>query len=354
MFPIAEERPQPLLLVGLRTFDGNQLFAEASLAIESGVFVDPEAVSEPRRVTLRGATAVPGVIDAHVHLGFFDPHEVLCGGVTTARDLAWPPHLIHALAAESRERGPDLLYAGPMITAPGGYPVSAGWAPDGTGLEVSSPDEAAGAVADVVAGGACVVKVALEPRRGPVMDHQVLERLVSAAHDQGLKVTAHLSGVEQLERAIEAGIDELAHCPWTEEPLPAELVQRMVQAGMVLIPTMHIEPSDVRMENLRRFLETGGTAVYGTDMGNQGPPPGIDPEELSLMASAGMTPAAALAAATGDAARHLGLSDRGSLVPGVRADLVVVDGDPLVDQSAWTRVLLVLKGGQVILDRTSS
>lgn len=351
---MAEEGSQTLLFEGLQVFDGMRFVDDASIAIDLGVFVDPQGLSQPRHVMIRGATMIPGVIDAHVHIGFFDPAVVLRGGVTSARDLGWPTRQIRELASGSREQGPDLLYAGPMLTAPGGYPVGAGWAPPGTGLEIDSPDEAEEAVVEVAASGASIIKVALEPRRGPVMDHGVLQRVVSAAHENGLEVTAHLSGLAQLEAALNAGVDELAHCPWTEEPISQRMVEEMVRAGMVIIPTLHIEPTRVRLQNLRLFLEAGGEAIYGTDMGNQGPPPGIDPEEVSLMVSSGMAREAALAAATQKAALHLGLDGRGSIGPGMKADAVLVAGDPLVEPRVLAKPLMVLKAGQVIFDRTSS
>ena len=96
-------------------------------------------------VDARGTTVVPGFIDAHVHIGFADPAEVLRRGVTTVRDLAWPRELIYPLARASRAKefdGPLILAAGPMLTVAGGYPITATWAPDGTGLPVASIDEA--------------------------------------------------------------------------------------------------------------------------------------------------------------------------------------------------------------------
>lgn len=351
---MAEEGSRALLFEDLRVFDGARVVGDASIAIDVGVFKDPQSVFQPRLVRIEGATMIPGVIDAHVHIDLFDPAVVLSGGVTSARDLGWPTGRIRELASGVNGPGPDLLYAGPMLTAPGGYPVGAGWAPPGTGLEVDSPDQAEEAVAEVAAAGASIIKVALEPRRGPVMTNGVLQRVVSAAHENGLQVTAHLSGLAQLEAALTAGVDELAHCPWTEEPLSERLVEEMVTAGMVIIPTLHIEPTRVRLQNLRLFLEAGGKAIYGTDMGNQGPPPGIDPEELSLMVSSSMAPEAALASATEKAALHLGLDGRGGLKPGMRADAVLVAGDPLVEPRVLAEPLMVLKAGQVILDRTPS
>ena len=85
-------------------------------------------------------TLMPGFIDAHVHIGFYDPSDVVAGGVTTVRDLGWPPDRIAPLMSASRAdgfAGPTIVAAGPMLTAPDGYPTRAAWAPQGTGREVS-------------------------------------------------------------------------------------------------------------------------------------------------------------------------------------------------------------------------
>ncbi|HYU93123.1 MAG TPA: amidohydrolase, partial [Actinomycetota bacterium] len=89
---------------------------------------------------------MPGVADRHVHICLADPGAVLLGGVTAVRDLAWPPDIIFPLADASELptfNGPVIRAAGPMITAPGGYPTTDRWAPPGTGLEIRSAEEAA-------------------------------------------------------------------------------------------------------------------------------------------------------------------------------------------------------------------
>src|SRR3712207_8677447 len=86
---------------------------------------------------------MPGFVDAHVHIGCADAGEVLRRGVTTVRDLGWPPERIFDVARASASPsfdGPLVLAAGPILTAPGGYPTPAAWAPRGTGREGATAD----------------------------------------------------------------------------------------------------------------------------------------------------------------------------------------------------------------------
>jgi len=293
-------------------------------------------------------TLLPGFIDAHVHLGLCRPARVLAGGITTARDLGWERRSIGALRealAGDPDAGPRLLAAGPMLTAPRGYPARAGWCPRGSALEVRSAADARQAVDGLAAWGAAVIKVAQEPRAGPTLAPDALRAVVDAAHGHGLRVSSHCGALSQLERALEAGVDELAHGLWSNEAVPLPVVERMVAAGMTVIPTLHIDPSPARIANLRHFLAAGGRVAYGTDMGNAGPPPGIDPTELALMVQAGMPVEAALAAATSGAAGYLGLGGRGRVAEGAAADLVLVEGDPAADLRVLARPLLVLRDG---------
>jgi imidazolonepropionase-like amidohydrolase len=296
-----------------------------------------------------GCTLLPGVVDAHVHLGFYPPEVVVAGGVTTVRDLGWPPERLaglRELAAARPEASPRLLAAGQIVTVPGGYPTRAAWAPPGTGRPVAGRAEAVRAVAELAAAGAAVIKVALDDRAGPTLPAPVLAAVVGAAGDHGLGVTAHVGTASEVVKALDAGVGELAHWPFDHRPLRHALVDRLAETA-VAVPTLHIDPSPARRAGVHRFISRGGRVLYGTDMGNQGPPPAVDPEELRLLVEAGLDPGRALAAATSLAAAHLGLSGVGRVAEGGVADLLLVEGDPLADLVALRRVRLVARGGRV-------
>ncbi|MDQ3660535.1 MAG: amidohydrolase family protein [Actinomycetota bacterium] len=297
-----------------------------------------------------GMTLVPGFIDSHVHIGFYEPRSLLLGGTTTARDLAWPPRLIWPLVESSLvpDRGPLLVAAGQMLTAPGGYPMRAAWAPQGTGRVVASPGDASAAVTAQADRGACVIKVALNPSVGPTLDRATLEAIVAAARERGLGVTGHVAGVDELVKALDAGMGELAHMLMSSDAIPAELIERMVTQKTVIVPTLAVRYGADRrraIANLEAFLAGGGTVVYGTDLGNFGPRPGIDRREVTAMEAAGMAPRDIVVAATRDAARHLRLSDRGVITEGMVGDLVVLDRPQLERARDLVRVGAVWRQG---------
>ncbi|MEA2451412.1 MAG: hypothetical protein QOG04_122 [Actinomycetota bacterium] len=314
----------------------------------SSVGPRPEQVERTHAASM---TLIPGFIDAHVHIGLYEPADVLAGGVTTVRDLAWPVDVIGALVQLSRSNdfdGPTVIAAGPMLTAPGGYPTTATWAPPGTGLEVGGPDDAARAVASVVEGGFSIVKIALNPPAGPVLDAATLQAIVDAAHERGLKVTGHIYGLEQLEKALDARVDELAHMLMSDETIPDRTVRRMVDQNVAVVPTLSIfsGPSQrTAIANLHSFRKAGGRVIYGTDLGNEGPKPGIDAREIKAMSNAGMSGLDIVRAATVDSADWLGLTSVGAIAPGMDADLVLVEGDPLEDPTALTDVVGVWRRG---------
>ena len=352
----------PTAIVGATALVGNDLRPVDDAAI---VIRDERVISVGRRrdiplperaqvVDGKRLTIAPGFIDAHVHIGFFDPIEVLAGGVTQVRDLGWPPAEIFTLARRSRRAdfaGPDVVAAGQILTPPGGYPTRAAWAPPGTGLEVPDRGAAEDAVDAMAAAGACVIKVALNPPAGPSFELPVLRSVVEAAHSRGLRVTAHVFGLEELHKALDAGVDELAHMLLSPEPIPDATIARMVAHDMVVVPTLAIFSGAGRriaIENLRRFLDAGGWVVYGTDLGNAGPRPGIDPTEVNAMSEAGMTAREILLAATSAAAHALGWHATGALEQGAAADLVAFRGDAPADTRALTRVAAVWRRGRLV------
>jgi imidazolonepropionase-like amidohydrolase len=314
---------------------------------------------EGTRVTSAGATVeapdageevvgdwflLPGVRDAHVHIGLSDPRAVLRGGVTAVRDLGWPPRDIFPLVDISTGTdfdGPAVAAVGPMITAPGGYPSRAGWCPAEGWVEVRDPEEAAGAVRRIASQDPAAIKVMLNSEAGPTLPDRELVAVVESAHALGLPVAAHVQGSGQTERALGAGVDELAHCPWTEH-LSDQLVEALARSTTI-VSTLDIHsygrrtPNlDRAIDNLSRFTGAGGLVRYGTDLGNGPIPPGIHAGEAAHLAAAGLSVEGILRAMTG-----------GPLARGTEADIVGLGANPFEDLSALGRVALVVRGGRV-------
>jgi imidazolonepropionase-like amidohydrolase len=357
------ERPlSPTAIVGCRALVGRELepVAEAVVVIRDDVIVavgaasDITAPDDAALVDATGFTLIPGFIDSHVHIGLADPREVLGGGVTTVRDLAWPPEDIWPLSGESKTEswlGPEILAAGQMLTVPDGYPLRASWAPRNTGRAIRSPAEAREAVREQADAGAWVIKVALNGLVGPTLDIETLEAIVESAHGRDLRVTGHVYGLNELHKALDADMDELAHMLMSPEPIPPDTVSRMVNASMTIVPTLSCffgNDQTLAIDNLRAFMAAGGQFVYGTDLGNEGPRPGIDPREVVALARAGLDGSDIVASATTRSAAYLGLTDRGALAPGLRADLVAVLWAPGGEPVELTQVGMVWRRGRRI------
>ncbi|PRY23292.1 amidohydrolase [Pseudosporangium ferrugineum] len=250
-----------------------------------------------QRLRLPG-TVLPGLGDAHVHSALVDLATLHAGGVAWAWDLGGEPGAVAAVAA----RHPWLRFAGPFLTAPGGYPGDRAWAPAGSCRAIGSAAEAAEAVAEAHTGGATLIKVTAHTG-GPVPAPATMAAAVEAAHARGLPVVVHAEGPGTVAAAYDSGADLLAHTPWTEE-LDAGLV-RSCAGRMTWISTLDIHgygtPTPgraVALANLRRFLEYGGKVRYGTDLGNGPLPPAINAREIGALQEAGLAPADVLAAMT--------------------------------------------------------
>ncbi|HTO51844.1 MAG TPA: amidohydrolase family protein [Myxococcota bacterium] len=388
-----------LALSGLRIWDGvsetlrpgaGELFAEAGRWVAS-------APRDAERIDLRGAVALPGLCDAHVHLaldperrevaqdGSADSLQAMAArarrmaeaGITTARDLGGPD--FRALELRDRiacgeEIGPRLLCAGQPLTSPKGHCWY--W-----GAEARGPDELRAGVRRQVEAGADWIKVmatggVLTKGTTPAtsqFDQEELDAAVAEARAHGRRTAAHCHGTEGIQRAARAGVRTIEHCSFASEsafggaPDP-EVIDFVARSGAWISPTVNTgfarffdergEPSKfaLRMSEVyRRLRAAGARFVASTDAGIPNVAHHRLPEALPIFARlAGLTPVETLRTATSGAAQALGLGrETGQIAPGFAADLLVVDGNPLEDLGALLRPVLVLLRGRVALKEGS-
>ena len=321
-------------------------------------------------IDVQGGTILPGFINAHVHAA--DSAWTLKawakGGVTTVRDLGvfGPYSCAKFVTRDTLNANPKcarLFAVGSFINAEGGYPI-AYWG--GHAVTVTSPEEARQAVNKLIDDGADVIKTAMESGYAfgqsgwPLLSPEEATALVDTAHERGKPVTAHVTSARDLERALDAGVDEIAHM--VVDKLSEQLISRMVETGTRWVPTLElwqgvsriypISHGSMAIKNLALFVEAGGEVVLGTDYAGARQVDfdlGMPIHEIEWMQEAGMTPLQIIVAATRNGARSCNIErELGTLEKGKLADVLVVDGDPLVDVNALTKARLILREGKSI------
>jgi len=353
-------------------------------------------------IELPGTTLMPGMIEGHSHL-FLHPynetlwddqvlHEPLAlrtaravvhaektldAGFTTERDLGtegagYADVGIKQAIDEGIIPGPRLLVATKANVARGAYgpkgfepgvPIPQG------AEEISGADEMTRAARDQIAAGADVIKMyadyryrPAEPSR-PTMTEAELAAGVAVAHDAGRLAAAHATTAEGMRRAILAGVDTIEHGYGGN----AEIFKMMADRGTALCPTLAASEAYARyfqhwdgqepapesvQQNRRAFqlaMKAGVPICMGGDVGVF--THGKNWLEMEAMQRAGMSPPQVLISTTSRNAHIFHLTDRGEVKPGLLADLVAVDGDPTKDVSAVEHVRMVMKGGEVVVQR---
>jgi len=360
----------------------------------AGIAPSARAADPPRWV-------VPGLIDVHVHLAFdatADPMRpvrelaapalvdlalanaalAVRAGITTVRDLGAPLAVVRDAAtriAGGEAPGPDVVFAGASITRVGGHLGVLGG-------EVATPEEARTLVARQLAAGARAVKVVVsgggltpgtrtEIAELPV---PILRAAVEVASAHGVAVAAHCHAAEAIARAVDAGVTTIEHGSFVgldgHVRFDAGLAHRLADAGIAVDPTLSgsirtaaryrkagaHNPTEhdaiARLESrpgiVAALRDAGVTIVAGSDAGVTETPLDSLHDDLAALVDVGMTPLEALRAATVDAARIIGLTDRGRVAIGGRADLLVVDRDPREDLSVLRTPLAVIAAGRAI------
>lgn len=355
-------------------------------------------------IDLSHETVLPGFIDVHVHIssklpsrtnatedwvthsaldrafdGAVFARQMLQQGFTSARDCGGGDETVAVRDAidVGKIDGPRLWVAleplGP--TAGHGDPRNGldhdlshpGWE---NGI-VDTPQQARIRVREHKGRGADLIKIMPsggiastgdDPRQ-QLMTNEEMEVAVATAHSLGMKVAAHIYPAAAIEDAVRAGVDSVEHGSFAT----AETFALMKAHGTYLVPTLTVyevfyeaardhpellTPGTASKElandllpkkNLPLAIKSGVEIAYGTDIGE-----GDHTMEFGLLIANGMKPMEAILAATRNAADLLGASDRvGAVQPGLYADLVAVEGDPLGDPAQLGRVSFVMKAGTI-------
>jgi imidazolonepropionase-like amidohydrolase len=355
-------------------------------------------------IDLRSKTVLPGLIDAHVHLTgdpgtpfwreTIDTNELAAitgvknalltarAGFTTVRDLGAPGHSSFALREAIRDGivpGPRVIASGGALSIVGGHGDVSGFRPEvnaalDPGGTCTGGDQCALRVREWAKRGSDVIKIT---STGGVLSQQgrgleghfdpaEIRAITSTARRLGLKVAAHAHGARGIEDAARAGVDSIDHGTFAD----AAALRAMKANGTWLVPTLMAftglqdrigkniytpvvegkarEAMAVWGRALRDARRMGVKIAFGTDSGVY--EHGRNGEEAALMVRlGGMTPREVLVSATTGAAELLGIGNQvATLEPGKSADLIAVDGDPLNDATALTRVGYVMAAGKPI------
>ena len=398
----AQEAPPPVLIRGARVFDGERIVGVRDVLLEGGRIVrigtGLEAPAAADIVDGAGKTLLPGLMDSHVHVFPSAPADALRFGVTTEFDMFTlaPPELVAARRAQRESYGrtdeADVWSAGMGVTPPGGHPTQLAKSMGFDVPTLAPADDPAGFVRARIAEGSDYLKIFQDDGTAhgaaaslTAFPKDRLGAVIAAAMAADRRAVVHVSKLSDAKDAFGFGADAIAHM-FQDQPADDAFVALAKEKKATIIPTLsvlagasadgsaaalaadpaiapHLSPMQkgmmaarfprTRPQTLARALESvrkldaaGVTILAGTDAPNPSTAHGPTMhEELELLVRAGLTPAAALAAATSRPAAFFGTADRGRIAEGLRADLLLVEGDPTADIRATRRIAAIWKNG---------
>jgi imidazolonepropionase-like amidohydrolase len=394
---------QEFVVHNVRIFDGAHVIPSGDVLVQNGIIkaVGPH-IKTPQGVTAidgTGKTLLPGLIDAHVHtmgeVNFL--RSALALGVSTELDMGAAPRFADQVERDQAEGKSlelaDLRSSRTQPTAPNGHGTEYGLSIP----TISSPEEAQALVDALVAEGADFIgEIVYDDGsqyglRIPTLSKETLRAVIDAAHRRGKLAVVHILSLQGGKDAIAAGADGLVHL-FADRPPDDEFLSLVAQHRTFVIPTLSLLASisgvsagpslarDPRQEpymsseaiadlqtmpprhagnlsyaeeTVRQLRQKRIPILAGTDAHNPGTAHGASLHgELALLVNSGLTPIEALASATSLPAAAFHLNDRGQIMPGKRADLLLVGGDPTDRISDIDNIVAVWKLG-VKVDRES-
>lgn len=375
-----------LYIVGARVLDGVSAVPvdNATVHVQDGHIVSVQVASPPpagaRVINADGRFLLPGLMDAHSHVNTLEGYRrALESGVTTVRTAGVGGYSDVAMAAmveAGQLPGPDVLATGVYVTPVIGDAVLADPRLHALTGEVRSLEELEHLVRVNGERGARWIKtrgteragVATTDPREQVYSVEQLRVIVETAAEYDMKVMAHAHGDSGVRAAVEAGVASIEHGTYASE----ETLLMMKERGVFLVPTLssissfgqagdyadpalflrgqHMAPR--RQETVARAIEMGIPIVTGVDTSYDADSYARVSREVQFLVEQGLPPADAIAAATSGAAELLGVSDSaGRIQPGLQADLILVDRNPLDDIRSLQDILVVISNGHVVVNR---
>jgi imidazolonepropionase-like amidohydrolase len=293
-------------------------------------------------------------------------------GFTTVFDIASVLEnttVIRRRIESGEVKGPRILTVGEPFWGKGGTPVYVRGFLEANHIsipDVESTAQATGRVRQQIRDGADGIKVfanSVEQDGILTISLALAKTIAAEAHRAGKPVFAHVSNNQGIEVAVQSGVDILAHTTPSDDLWSSSFAERLTAAHMALTPTLTLwdveakrgnaPPAEIEKgmskaaQQLKAFSQAGGQVLFGTDVGY------IEQfdttEEFTWMSRAGMNFRQILASLTTNPATRFGYSSHsGRIAKGMDADLVVLDGDPGKDVTAFSKVHQVVRGGQVI------